>query len=181
MNPTRTICFSSAYAGGLLCSLPAWCYVLITRRHTAGNGGSEMSYAAGESRGYSYFDVIFQEGDQADEMFLITYGKVKISKKMFGVMVTLAELEEGDFFGEMALLDDAPRSATAVAAGPVEVVVFDRTALRECISQDPDFALKMLRETSQRLRGVDHELTQLVAKGRLQQDEAESVCKHLAG
>lgn len=139
-----------------------------------------MSDSAGKPKSYSYFDVIFQEGDQADEMYVITSGEVKITKKMLGIMVTLGELRAGDFFGEMALLDAAPRSATAVAVGPVEAVAYDREGLKEKIKVDPDFAMSVMRAMSRRLRNVDQELTKLLAKGRLPSEEAQQIERHVA-
>ena len=57
--------------------------------------------------------VLFREGDRGEEMFILQSGKVKISKKIRGVEKTLATLEKGEFFGEMAILNDKPRSASA--------------------------------------------------------------------
>ena len=61
--------------------------------------------------------ALFQEGDRGEEMYIIQSGKVKISKRIRGVEKTLATLEKGEFFGEMAILNDKPRSATAETAG----------------------------------------------------------------
>src|ERR1700674_4492041 len=82
--------------------------------------------------------VIFQEGDKADELFIIKSGQVGIR---LGNR-TLAELNANSIFGEMALIDDAPRSATAVAVTDVELVPVSEKQFLFLVSQTPFFALK---------------------------------------
>ena len=60
-------------------------------------------------------EVLFKEGAQGDEMYLIRSGKIRIVKDLEGTQKTLAVIGEGEFFGEMALLDKRPRSASAIA------------------------------------------------------------------
>jgi CRP/FNR family cyclic AMP-dependent transcriptional regulator len=122
--------------------------------------------------------LIFREGETGDVMFIIKSGAVKITKSMYGIMVTIAELGPGDYFGEMALLEAEPRSTTAIAETQVEVDVLDAKALSKRIAADPEFALSMMRAMSHRLREIDDRLTELVAKGRLPKDEAARFCQH---
>jgi CRP/FNR family cyclic AMP-dependent transcriptional regulator len=124
--------------------------------------------------------MIFREDDPANEMYVVKSGRVTISKKILGIMVTLAELGEGESFGEMSLLDQGPRSATAVAAGSVVAVAYDRRALKEQVRTDSDFALTMLETFSKRLRKVDHELASLVSVGRLPAEDAAKLVRHLS-
>jgi len=70
--------------------------------------------------------TLFQEGDKGEEMFIIQSGKVKISKRIRGVEKTLATLDKGEFFGEMAILNDKPRSASAETTEESEMLVIDR-------------------------------------------------------
>src|SRR5512142_697576 len=70
--------------------------------------------------------VLFSEGDKGEEMYILQSGKVKISKKIRGVDKTLATLEKGEFFGEMAILNDKPRSASAEAIEDSDMLVIDR-------------------------------------------------------
>lgn len=60
-------------------------------------------------------DVVFGEGDQADGVYYICSGGVKVTRRVGGQLMTLAELEPGDIFGELAIIDPRPRSATVVA------------------------------------------------------------------
>ena len=92
--------------------------------------------------------LIFQEGDKADGLFVIKRGQVGIR---LGNR-TLAELSANSIFGEMALIDDAPRSATAVAMTDVELVPISEKQFLFLVSQTPFFALKVMRVLARRLR-----------------------------
>ena len=92
--------------------------------------------------------LIFQEGDKADGLFVIKRGQVRIC---LGNR-TLAELSANSIFGEMALIDDAPRSATAVAMTDVELVPISEKQFLFLVSQTPFFALKVMRVLARRLR-----------------------------
>jgi CRP/FNR family transcriptional regulator, cyclic AMP receptor protein len=92
--------------------------------------------------------LIFQEGDKADGLFVIKSGHVGIR---LGNR-TLAELSTNSIFGEMALIDDAPRSATAVAVTDVELVPISEKQFLFLVSQTPYFALKVMRVLARRLR-----------------------------
>jgi CRP/FNR family transcriptional regulator, cyclic AMP receptor protein len=95
--------------------------------------------------------LIFQEGDKADGLFIIKSGKVGIR---LGNR-TLAELTVNSIFGEMALIDDAPRSATAVALTDVELVPVSEKQFLFLVSQTPFFALKVMRVLARRLRATN--------------------------
>ena len=92
--------------------------------------------------------LIFQEGDKADGLFIVKSGQVAIR---LGNR-TLAELTTNNIFGEMALIDDAPRSATAVAVTDVELVPISEKQFLFLVSQTPFFALKVMRVLARRLR-----------------------------
>jgi CRP/FNR family cyclic AMP-dependent transcriptional regulator len=95
--------------------------------------------------------LIFQEGDKADGLFIIKNGKVGIR---LGNR-TLAELTVNSIFGEMALIDDAPRSATAIALTDVELVPVSEKQFLFLVSQTPFFALKVMRVLARRLRATN--------------------------
>jgi CRP/FNR family cyclic AMP-dependent transcriptional regulator len=92
--------------------------------------------------------VIFREGEQADELFVIKSGyvRIQIGNRM------VAELTADDIFGEMALIDSEPRSATAVAITDVELVPITEKQFLFLVGQTPYFALKVMRTLAQRLR-----------------------------
>lgn len=137
-----------------------------------------MFEAEGEKRTYRDLEVIFREGDSGNEMYFIKSGKVKITKKLQGVIAKIAVLEAGDFLGEMALWENHPRSATATAIGKVEAIAYEREALAQGIKEDPQVAFEMLAAMGQRLRKVDEEVTRLIAKGLLPKAEAEKIRRY---
>jgi CRP-like cAMP-binding protein len=92
--------------------------------------------------------TIFREGDEAKELYVIKRGQVRIQ---LGNR-TLAEFAADDIFGEMALIDNAPRSATAIAITDVELVSVSEKQFLFLVSQTPYFALKVMRVLAQRLR-----------------------------
>jgi CRP/FNR family transcriptional regulator, cyclic AMP receptor protein len=98
--------------------------------------------------------IIFREGDQADELFVIKSGYVRIqigNREM-------ADLTTESIFGEMALIDSEPRSATAWAITDVELVPISEKQFLFLVSQTPDFALKVMRTLAQRLRVTNKSL-----------------------
>jgi len=94
--------------------------------------------------------VIFREGEAADQLFVIKSGEVRIQ---IGNRTT-TELSAGDIFGEMALIDNEPRSATAVAMTDVELVPVSEKQFLFLVSQTPYFALKVMRVLARRLRAT---------------------------
>jgi CRP/FNR family cyclic AMP-dependent transcriptional regulator len=98
--------------------------------------------------------VIFREGEQADELFVIKSGYVRIQIGNRGI----ADLTTDSIFGEMALIDSEPRSATAVAITDVELVPISEKQFLFLVSQTPYFALKVMRTLAQRLRVTNKSL-----------------------
>ena len=98
-------------------------------------------------------EVIFTQEDPAADMYLILSGHVRIVRETTDGQFELARLGKGEFFGEMALVAPGPRSATAIAQGPVEVEVLDRTAFMAAI-EDPVLR-QILARMSERLRLMD--------------------------
>jgi CRP-like cAMP-binding protein len=99
-------------------------------------------------------ELLFREGDVGRQFFAIRKGKVKIRKEKSGKI--LATLGPGEVFGEMAVLDNQPRSASAIAATPTELFAFDGHRL---LDDFPHLSVKLLRylarELSRRLREAD--------------------------
>ena len=101
-----------------------------------------------ETRSFKAGDVIFREGDEAKDLFVIKSGQVRIQIGNRAV----TELATDSIFGEMALIDSEPRSATAVAMTGVELVPASERQFLFLVSQTPYFALKVMRVLAQRLR-----------------------------
>lgn len=106
---------------------------------------------------------LFGDGDPADRVYVIVRGKVRISKQIPGVgEEALAVLEAGDYFGEMALIDEAPRSADAICNTNVVVGVIDKRAFEDLLFMNKDLAYDMLwtfvRTLSGRLREANEKM-----------------------
>jgi CRP/FNR family cyclic AMP-dependent transcriptional regulator len=104
-----------------------------------------------EARPVKAGSVIFREGDEAHELFVIKSGEVRIQ---IGNR-TITELGSDSVFGEMALIDNEPRSATAIATTDVELVAVSEKQFLFLVSQTPYFALKVMRVLAQRLRATN--------------------------
>ncbi len=108
-------------------------------------------------------EVLFNEGEQGDVMYLIREGKIKITKGKGEDEKVLAVLKEGDFFGEMAIIDGSPRSAGAIAATPVSLLVIDKETFQSKITENP-LIHYVLETLSRRLRTADEQIKMLTIK-----------------
>ena len=106
-------------------------------------------------KNYKDGDIIFEENSIGKEMYIILTGNAKVIKKKDGAETTLATLEEGDFFGEMSLFDNSPRSATVKALGDIKLLEINQKNFLKKISRDPSLAFRMLEKMSQRIRNSD--------------------------
>jgi len=102
-------------------------------------------------------EIIFHEGDGSYELYLIVSGKVDIVKHYGAAPRTLATLQAGDFFGEMAIFEDRPRSAAAVGAEQGILLVLSPERFRQIVLQDPAISFEIFRVLSFRIRRFDEE------------------------
>src|SRR6202034_3267178 len=109
----------------------------------AGAGAPVRTFKAGE--------VIFREGEAAVELFVVQSGKVEIR---LGDRL-LDTLSERSIFGEMALIDRGPRSATAIAASDTTLVPVDEKQFLFLVTRTPHFALNVMRVLARRLRATN--------------------------
>jgi len=106
--------------------------------------------------------AIFRAGDSGDSLCLIESGRVRISvTDEDGKLLVLAELAEGDFFGEMALIDGKPRSADATVIEDARLAVLSREDFLSFVRGNPDVAVEMISAVSHRLRRTDELLNVL--------------------
>jgi CRP-like cAMP-binding protein len=119
--------------------------------------------AAGmRSRRFRRGEVIFHIGDPGDALFIIVSGEVKISlPSETGDEAILATLRPGAVFGELALLDGAPRSASATALGPTETVVLPRERFRELIATEAAVRDALLASVAGELRRLTTHVEEL--------------------
>lgn len=109
-------------------------------------GSGPVSYKSG--------DTVFREGDKADCLYVIQEGEVEI--RLGNRM--LKPLKSGDIFGEMALIDGAPRSASAIASSDVTVIPVNEKQFLFMVGHTPFFALKVMRVLAERLREMNRAL-----------------------
>jgi CRP/FNR family transcriptional regulator, cyclic AMP receptor protein len=114
----------------------------------------ERSYQAGE--------YLFEKGQPGTAMFIIKTGQVKVVVPGHDSEVELATINPEDFLGELALLDDTPRSASAKAAEKTETLAFFREDLSELVETYPSIAVKIMRDLAiivgQRLKASNEQL-----------------------
>ena len=114
-------------------------------------------------RAYPKNSVILFEDDPGDALYVVATGQVKVVLiGEDGREVILSVLGEGEFFGEMALIDDEPRSAHVIAMEDSTLVVLRREDFQSILMQVPAIALALLKELSRRLRRVDEKVGSLV-------------------
>nr|HXH28742.1 cyclic nucleotide-binding domain-containing protein [Candidatus Polarisedimenticolia bacterium] len=97
-------------------------------------------------------ESIYKEGDLGSEMFVVQSGSVRIFREIGDVKQELAVMEKGDFFGEIAVLEGLPRTASAEAVDPVELIEINTTTFDRMIRSNIEIAVRMLRKLSNRLQ-----------------------------
>jgi CRP/FNR family transcriptional regulator, cyclic AMP receptor protein len=110
-----------------------------------------------QERTYNAGSTIFSQGDTGVGLYVVKSGKIRLTQtsSQDRAEIDLGTAGSGEVMGEMALLDDLPRSATATAEGDVDVLVLPVWEFRGVLRQHPDIALKMLAALSRRLRKVE--------------------------
>lgn len=109
-------------------------------------------------------EYVFKEGDVGEDMFIIHRGKVNITKKTDEGEKILVTLAAGDFFGEMAIIDKAPRSASAIAAEETVCIVLDEEKFEQQMQRNAKIVKKILKNMSARLRAMNEQLQNLTTK-----------------
>lgn len=116
-------------------------------------------------RRYPKQTVVIHEGDEASALYVIRAGKVRAYlTDASGREFVLATHGEGDYFGELALLDDAPRSASVATVEPCQLLVLSRTAFEDCLLQNPDLAVQLLKGLAKRVRRLTESARTLALK-----------------
>lgn len=106
--------------------------------------------------------TILRAGDRTDFVYLILSGNLKVLvSDEEGREVILSNLNPGEFFGEMGVLDDNPRSATVVAVTPCELIVIAKSDFKRCLAENFDVSLFIMRNLVKRLRSADRKIESL--------------------
>jgi CRP/FNR family transcriptional regulator, cyclic AMP receptor protein len=108
--------------------------------------------------------VLFREGEPGREMFVIQSGKVNITKKVRETEKILATLGSGEFFGEMAILNNKPRSAGAIMAEDGKLLVIDPRTFEGMIRGNVEIAVRLIKKLSDRLQEADEQIENLLLR-----------------
>ncbi len=103
--------------------------------------------------------IICRQGERGDRMYVVQAGRATVLREDDGTEVVVGELNRGDVFGEMAIFDRQPRSATVRANGVVRVLTLDKRAFMRQVHEDPSFAYRILETMSRRIRRLDDQLS----------------------
>jgi len=108
--------------------------------------------------------VLFRENEPGQEMYIILSGKVRISKKVREIEKTLTILDKGDFFGEMSILNNKPRSATAEVVEDAKLLVIDPQTFETMVRNNAEIALRIIKNLSARLQEADNQIENLLLR-----------------
>ena len=104
-------------------------------------------------------DILFEEGETADKAYVIQSGSILITAIRDGVEIEIARLGRGEFVGEMALVDDAPRSATAIAEETSECILLTKTTFDKILGRADVVTAALIRLLAKRLRDLTGRVT----------------------
>ena len=107
---------------------------------------------------YKGGDVIVNQGDVGDCMYVIQEGEVEVVRIENGNIIRLAVLGRGDFFGEMSIFEKETRSATVRALGKVRLITVDNKTFMRRIQEDPSLAFRIFQTMAARIKGLNEEL-----------------------
>jgi CRP/FNR family cyclic AMP-dependent transcriptional regulator len=115
--------------------------------------------------------TVFSQGDEGDAMYLIEDGAIDIVAGTGKQRVVLASLFKQQFFGELSLLDGAPRSATAIASRDTSVLALERDDFIEFVRKRPEAALSIMHEVGERIRATNELMTRTVSRNVVEEEE----------
>ncbi len=97
--------------------------------------------------------IIINEGDRTDSLYVILSGKIRVFlSDEHGKEIVLDTEGAGGYFGEIALLDEAPRSASVMTVEPCTFAIISKDDFRSCLSKNPDIAINLIRELTRKIR-----------------------------
>ncbi|MGH9319764.1 MAG: cyclic nucleotide-binding domain-containing protein [Vicinamibacteria bacterium] len=111
-------------------------------------------------------EIIFREEDLGDEMYLVRSGQVSIHHELDSGPALIEMVKPGGYFGEMAIIDDLPRTATATTEVDGSLLVLHKNDFRTAVQDYPDIAFEIFREFTRRLRRADRRYRDLLMEAR---------------
>ena len=111
-------------------------------------------------------EAIFREGDFGDTLYILQEGKVEIRKKAGNAFKVLTTLDPGDFFGEMALIDKSPRSATAMAISECRLLEVTHRSFEYMLEHNLDFTKRLVKELVEKIRNSNQMIFDLLTSNK---------------
>ncbi|MEZ5331408.1 MAG: cyclic nucleotide-binding domain-containing protein [Thermoanaerobaculia bacterium] len=118
-------------------------------------------------------EFIFRQGELGTDMFVIHEGRVEIVRTMAGEERQVAVLEKGDFFGEMSLLEELPRNASARALTDSKLLEISRPLFARMLKDNPEIGVRIMRKLSRRVRRLDELLDAALQEGQRTREQVE--------
>lgn len=113
----------------------------------------ELIASKGQIKAFPRNTLLMHEGDASDHMYFILSGRVKIFANDFAGKEVVLNIEgPGEYFGELSLIDETPRSASVMSLEPVELSFISRTVFQDCLIEHPELAARFLGSLTQRVR-----------------------------
>lgn len=112
-------------------------------------------------RDYEDGEIIVQQGEAGDSMFVIQEGEAEVLKEVDGHETLLRIAREGEFMGEMAIFERVDRTATVRAKGKVRVLTIDKKNFLRRVHEDPSLAFRIVKTMSSRIRELSDEIARL--------------------
>lgn len=128
-------------------------------------------------REYTDGEIIFKEGDEGRDLYIVQEGTVVIKKQIPAGELTLVEFSRGDFFGDMALLQSIPRFASAYSKGKSKILILQPGGFLLKIRRDPTFAFEMIQQLSARLKFTSEKFLEAVSTGNVSKEMAQDILK----
>ena len=115
-----------------------------------------------KERKYAKGEIILKQGDEGIGLFIIKKGKIKVSKTLAsGKTLDIAVHSDGEYFGELAMLDNKPRTATVTAIEDTEVYIMTYWEFKALLESKPEIALSLLPVLVERFRETNEQLLEL--------------------
>lgn len=130
---------------------------------------------------YEDGEIIFSEGDNSRDLFIIQEGKVEIWKRTEKDEIKLATFQRGEFFGDMALLQGGTRFAGAKASGKTTLLALQPGGFLLKIRRDPTFAFEMLQALSYRIKISNQRLIDVIKKGNVPKETVDQILTMIGG
>jgi CRP-like cAMP-binding protein len=136
-----------------------------------------LEAGSGVVRQYEDGDIVFEEGTGGEHLYVVLEGGVAIRKRGGLFTSVIAEFGAGEIFGEMALFESRPHSASATAVGLTTIALYDRDTFIDALTEDPELALRVIGSLSSRLRDTTEKLQQIATQHILDRAEMALVQK----